>query len=68
VPRIQAVPLVSVPSEPPVSGEASAPLRSALARLGVALRHRHRGPAAAPADDPHAPIRTLVDPRDIYLA
>ena len=42
-------------------------LRSTLGRLGSALRRSHQ-PARKASDDPAAPIRTLVDPRDIYLA
>ncbi len=42
-------------------------VRATLGRLGSALRGSD--PPARPAcDDPAAPIRTLVDPRDIYLA
>ena len=37
--------------------------RSALARLAATLRGCH----PTSSDDPAAPIRSLVDPRDIYL-
>ncbi len=41
-------------------------LRRALARLAAALGGGR--PAAQAASDPHAPIRTVIDPRDIYLS
>ena len=66
--RIQAVPLDCAPSEALAPEEASAPPRTALARLAAALRRRETASVPATADEPGAPILSLVDPRDIYLA
>ena len=59
----------SRPDETPIADRLAPPpggtLRSALRLISAGLAASRR---AAPGEDPSAPIRTLVDPRDIYLA
>ncbi len=60
---------MKVPSPPASSarrGPPRAPLRRVLSRVAEALLTSRAAPPGP--QDPCAPVRSVVDPRDIYLA